>query len=59
MPKAPDIPPPPAQRQTMKSPEFKSAGIDDPMRRRRGFAALMSRASPSLNAPTTTSTLGG
>lgn len=59
MPKAPPVPPPPAQRQVMKDPEFKSAGIDDPMRRRRGYAALMARAAPSLNTPMTTSTLGG
>ncbi len=59
MPKAPDVPPPPAQRQAMKEPEFKSAAIDDPMRRRRGYAALVSRASPSANTPMTTSTLGG
>jgi hypothetical protein len=43
----------------MKDPEFKSGAIDDPMRRRRGFAALMTRAAPSLNAPMTTSSLGG
>ncbi|WP_257720440.1 hypothetical protein [Sphingopyxis macrogoltabida] len=43
----------------MKEPEYKSAAIDDPMRRRRGYAALMTRAAPSLNAPMTTSTLGG
>lgn len=59
MPKAPDVPPPPAQRQVMKAPESKAPGIDDPMRRRRGYAALMAAASPSLNTPMTTSTLGG
>jgi len=58
-PRAPEIPPPPAQRQAMKSPEMKSAAIDDPMRRRRGYAALMTRGSPSLNPPMTTATLGG
>jgi len=60
MPKAPKVPPPPAQRQEMKVPELKEPGaIDDPMRRRRGYAALMSAAAPSLNTPMTTSTLGG
>lgn len=59
MPKVPEPPPPPAQRQTMKAPEMKAVGADDPMRRRRGFAALMSRGTPSLNTPMTTSTLGG
>lgn len=59
MPKAPTPPPPPATRQEMKVPELKSAAIDDPMRRRRGYAALMTRAAPSLNTPMTTSTLGG
>lgn len=59
MPKAPDVPPPPAQRQVMKAPESKMPGmVDDPMRRRRGYAALMSAGTPSLN-PVTTSTLGG
>jgi hypothetical protein len=59
MPKAPDVPPPPAQRQAMKAPESKAPGmVDDPMRRRRGYAALMSMGAPSLN-PVTTSTLGG
>lgn len=60
MPKAPDVPPPPAQRQAMKAPESKVPGmVDDPMRRRRGYAALMSAAGPSANTPMTTSTLGG
>lgn len=59
---APDVPappPPPAQRQAMKAPEMKAPGTDDPMRRRRGYAALMTSAAPSLNSPMTTSTLGG
>lgn len=59
---APDVPappPPPAQRQAMKAPESKTPGIDDPMKRRRGYAALVSRASPSANTPMTTATLGG
>tara|TARA_Y100001947_G_C10167541_1_gene230886 strand:- start:280 stop:411 length:132 start_codon:yes stop_codon:yes gene_type:complete len=43
----------------MKAPEVKSAAIDDPMRRRRGYAALVSRAAPTANTPMTTSTLGG
>lgn len=58
-PDVPEPPPPPAQRQAMKAPEVKSAAIDDPMRRRRGYAALVSRASPTANTPMTTSTLGG
>lgn len=57
-PKVPPPPPPPAQRQAMKAPENKSLG-GDPMQRRRGYAALISRATPSLNTPMTTSTLGG
>lgn len=59
MPKAPSVPPPPATRQAMKQPEYKSAGIDDPMRRRRGYASLIATAAPSMNTPMTTSTLGG
>jgi hypothetical protein len=44
----------------MKAPESKVPGAaDDPMRRRRGYAALMSAATPSANTPMTTSTLGG
>jgi hypothetical protein len=57
VPKTPDIPAPPAQRQAMKDPEYKSAAIDDPMSRRRGYMAMMSRARPSLNAPRTTASL--
>lgn len=59
---APDVPPPPpppAQRQAMKAPEMKAPGSDDPMARRRGYAALIARATPSANTPMTTSTLGG
>lgn len=61
MPKAPAPPPPPAQRQTMKVPNRPTMGENDPQnRRRRGYAALMSRAAgASLQPPATTSTLGG
>ena len=58
MPSAPEAPPPPAQRQPLKEPEIKSRN-GDPMRRRRGYAALMRVAQPSLQPPATTATLGG
>lgn len=58
-PDVPEPPPPPAQRQAMKAPETKTPGDNDPMKRRRGYAALVSRAAPSANTPMTTSTLGG
>lgn len=58
-PKVPPPPPPPAQRQAMKAPESGAIDMGDPMRRRRGYASLIARASPSLNTPMTTSTLGG
>lgn len=57
-PKVPPPPPPPAQRQAMRQPEIK-ARTDDPMRRRRGYAALMRVGQPALQPPLTTSTLGG
>lgn len=58
-PDVPEPPPPPAQRQALKAPETKRPSADDPMARRRGYAALISRAAPSANTPMTTSTLGG
>lgn len=58
-PKVPAPPPPPAQRQAMKDPQTANLGGDDAMKRRRGYAALVARSSPSLNTPMTTSTLGG
>jgi hypothetical protein len=59
MPKAPKPPAAPAQRQAMKAPESIAATGNDGQRRIRGFASLMTRAQPSLQPPTTTSTLGG
>ena len=52
-----EAPEAPAQRQTKKQPEFKTR-TDDPNNRRRGYAALVSRA-PSLQPATTTASLGG
>lgn len=54
-----DVPPPPAQRQLTKEPEIKARNGDPAKRRRRGYAALMTAASPSLQPPVTTATLGG
>jgi len=55
---APDVPPPPARRQTQKDPERKEFSDGDPRNRRRGYASLISRA-PSLQPATTTASLGG
>jgi hypothetical protein len=43
----------------MKAPEIKMRSDDPNKRRRRGFAALMTAAAPSLQPATTTATLGG
>ncbi len=59
MPKAPKAPPPPAQRQATRQPESIGMQGNDMQRRVRGYAALMTRAQPSLQPPRTTSTLGG
>lgn len=59
MPKAPKPPAPPAQRQTMKDPMAGEPMGNDMQRRIRGFSSLVSRAQPSLQPPSTTSTLGG
>lgn len=52
-----EAPETPAQRQTMKQPEYK-ARTDDPNKRKRGYAALLAR-SPSLQPASTTANLGG
>lgn len=56
-PDVPEPPPPPAQRQAMKQPEVKDLSGVDPMKRRRGYAALM--RAPTLGMAQTTATLGG
>jgi hypothetical protein len=59
VPKAPKPPAPPAQRQATREPANVLNLGNDNQRRIRGYAALVSRAQPSLQPPVTTSTLGG
>jgi hypothetical protein len=43
----------------MKAPEVKTRDGDPAKQRRRGYAALMTAAAPSLQPAATTATLGG
>lgn len=57
---APEPPPPPAERQAMKSPTDTAAGsIPNSMRARRGFwASVMTSPQGVMGAPTVTGTPG-